>query len=160
MDFNNDWLFTKGEQDKQVIRANFDDSGWESVRLPHDWAIAGPFDPAGDPAKLFLSPDHTEIVADGYDLSYILVESMDSKGNLCPMANDMVTFKVEGPAEIAGIGNGNPLSMEPFHSPQHSLFHGKAMLILRSLAGKGGTVKVTAKAEGYETAQTRILIKD
>jgi len=22
-----------------------DDSGWETVRVPHDWAIAGPFDP-------------------------------------------------------------------------------------------------------------------
>jgi beta-galactosidase len=119
---------------------------------------------AGDPVKLILSPDRVEIAADGYDLSYVLVESVDNEGNPCPMANDMVTFKVEGPAEIAGIGNGNPLSMEPFQLPRHSLFHGTAMLILRSIAGKGGTVKVTAEAEGYETAQTRIntqnLIKE
>ncbi len=111
---------------------------------------------AGDPVKLILSPDQVEIVADGADLAYILVESLDNEGNPCPMANDMVTFILEGPAEIAGIGNGNPLSMESFQSHKHSLFHGKAMLILRSLPGDSGTVIVTAEAKGYETAQTRI----
>src|SRR5690606_992740 len=25
------------------VQANFDDSNWEKVNLPHDWAIAGPF---------------------------------------------------------------------------------------------------------------------
>jgi len=25
------------------VRADFDDSGWQQVQLPHDWAIAGPF---------------------------------------------------------------------------------------------------------------------
>ena len=29
-------------------RAELDDSAWQPVRLPHDWAIAGPFDPDGD----------------------------------------------------------------------------------------------------------------
>jgi beta-galactosidase len=111
---------------------------------------------AGDPEKLILYPDRTVITADGSDLCYILVESVDSEGNPCPMSDDMVTFKVEGPAEIAGIGNGNPLSMESFQLPKHSLFHGKAMLLIRSIAGENGAVKVTAEAEGYKTAETRI----
>jgi beta-galactosidase len=29
--------------DFPFVQANFDDSKWESVTLPHDWAIAGPF---------------------------------------------------------------------------------------------------------------------
>ena len=112
---------------------------------------------ARDPAKLVLTPDRTEIAADGSDLSYVMVEAVDGSGNLCPLADDLVVFTVDGPAEIAGIGNGNPLSMEPFQSSQHSLFHGKAMLILRSLDGEPGSVKVTAKADGYESAQIHIL---
>ncbi|MHC4521439.1 MAG: glycoside hydrolase family 2 TIM barrel-domain containing protein, partial [Planctomycetota bacterium] len=43
--FNRDWRFAKGEQDEHVLQAAFDDSGWENVRLPHDWAISGPFNP-------------------------------------------------------------------------------------------------------------------
>lgn len=26
----------------------FDDSGWEEVRIPHDWAIYGPFERSND----------------------------------------------------------------------------------------------------------------
>jgi beta-galactosidase len=111
---------------------------------------------AGDPAKLVLTPDRTEIAADGFDLSYVLVEAVDSGGNACPLADDSVTFEVEGPAEIAAIGNGNPLSMESFQSIRHTLFYGKAMLILRSLADKPGTVTVTAAADGYERAKIQI----
>ena len=114
---------------------------------------------AGNPAKLVLTPDRTEIAADGSDLSYVLVEAVDSELNPCPLADDLVVFTVNGPAEIAGIGNGNALSMEPFQSPQHSLFHGKAMLILRSLDRESGIVRVTAKTDGYESTQIQIRIR-
>ena len=42
--FNGGWRFTKGEQPEAVRQSGFDDSSWQAVRLPHDWAIAGPFD--------------------------------------------------------------------------------------------------------------------
>ncbi|KAK2750472.1 hypothetical protein FQN55_002072 [Onygenales sp. PD_40] len=29
--------------DVEYVQSSFDDSGWESVNLPHDWAIKGPF---------------------------------------------------------------------------------------------------------------------
>lgn len=32
-------------QDFPFVQADFDDSGWDDVRVPHDWAIAGPFMP-------------------------------------------------------------------------------------------------------------------
>jgi beta-galactosidase len=37
------WKFTKGEQ-VLASKIDFDDSAWESVTVPHDWAIYGPFD--------------------------------------------------------------------------------------------------------------------
>jgi beta-galactosidase len=111
---------------------------------------------AGHPIRLILIPDRKEIIADGYDLSYVLVEAVDNEGNLYPLADDLVTFKLDGPAELAGIGNGNPLSLEPFQAPQHSLFHGKGMLVLRSIQGMSGTVTITATAEGYDTAQVQV----
>ena len=39
---DDDWLFAKGDA-SGAEQANFNDSQWESVRLPHDWSIAGPF---------------------------------------------------------------------------------------------------------------------
>ncbi|MGD7654277.1 MAG: beta-galactosidase GalB [Verrucomicrobiales bacterium] len=41
--FNQGWRFLKGDA-KGAEAAGFDDSGWRPQRLPHDWAIEGPFD--------------------------------------------------------------------------------------------------------------------
>ncbi|MCK5693871.1 MAG: hypothetical protein KAI08_13505, partial [Bacteroidales bacterium] len=41
---NFDWKFAKGEQEA-ATDPDFDDSAWEGVDLPHDWAISGPFGP-------------------------------------------------------------------------------------------------------------------
>jgi beta-galactosidase len=38
-----DWSFHKGESPGAEL-ADFDDSNWQFVDLPHDWSIAGPFD--------------------------------------------------------------------------------------------------------------------
>ena len=40
------WKFTK--DDGEFAPVVVDDSGWESVRVPHDWAIYGPFDANND----------------------------------------------------------------------------------------------------------------
>ena len=37
------WRFTKGDV-KGAETPGFDDSEWEAVTIPHDWAIFGPFD--------------------------------------------------------------------------------------------------------------------
>jgi beta-galactosidase len=43
LSFNDGWRFYKGEA-PGAEKPEFDDSKWRSVRLPHDWAIEGPFD--------------------------------------------------------------------------------------------------------------------
>lgn len=37
------WKFSKGDN-TSASKTDFDDSRWESVTVPHDWAIYGPFD--------------------------------------------------------------------------------------------------------------------
>jgi beta-galactosidase len=37
------WKFSKGDF-SEAVNAGFDDSNWERVSVPHDWAIYGPFD--------------------------------------------------------------------------------------------------------------------
>ena len=105
----------------------------------------------GKPYKIKLTPERTVLKPDGSDLSYILVEAYDKNGNLCPLANDTINFELDGLAHIAGVGNGNPQSFEPFQAHHVKLFYGKAMLILESGFKKGKT-KISAKANG--------LIKD
>ena len=34
------WMFTR-EDSQQFAHPDYDDSGWQAVRIPHDWAIYG-----------------------------------------------------------------------------------------------------------------------
>jgi len=108
---------------------------------------------AGAPATLRLTPDRTKLSASGDDLCYVLVEAVDADGNECPLADNLVQFKVNGPAEIAGVGNGNPMSLEANQADHRKLFFGKAMLIVRATEGEGGTLRIAATSEGLKSAE-------
>lgn len=43
MELDTNWKFQKGVQN-EASSTDFDDSKWETVTVPHDWAIYGPFD--------------------------------------------------------------------------------------------------------------------
>lgn len=43
IELNQNWRFSKGKNDL-AFQENFDDAKWETVTVPHDWAIYGPFD--------------------------------------------------------------------------------------------------------------------
>ncbi len=112
---------------------------------------------AGAPARLRLTPDRTELVADGDDLSYMLVESIDESGNVCPLAMNDVQFTVDGPGTIAGVGNGDHHYPAEFDANHVSLFYGKAMLIVRTSDGTAGAISVQATSDGLERASATVL---
>ena len=97
------------------------------------------------PAALKLTADRTSIKADGFDLSYITIEMVDKSGVLCPRAMDDLTFSVEGPIKLMGVANGNQMGLDVFTDNTHPLFYGKAVAVLRSLPGPGGTAKLRVK---------------
>ena len=47
VNFNDNWLFTKGNA-TNASAPQLNDSGWDKISLPHDWAISGPFNPVGE----------------------------------------------------------------------------------------------------------------
>jgi len=104
-----------------------------------------------------LTRDRSELSADGDDLAYVLVEALDADGNPAPLADDLVDFELTGPPRIAGVGNGNPQSLEPFVATHRKLFYGKAMLILRSWAGDQGEIRVRATSQGLRPAEATLV---
>lgn len=51
-----DWRFTRDDNPSASVE-KFDDSRWQSVRVPHDWAIYGPFDRANDLQEVAVVQD-------------------------------------------------------------------------------------------------------
>ncbi len=106
---------------------------------------------AGAPAALDLQPDRTQINADGEDLCFITTTITDAESNFHPTADNLILFSVEGPGEIAAVGNGDATSTEPFMNDRRSAFNGQCMLIIRA-AKKAGNIKVKAESNGLKAA--------
>jgi beta-galactosidase len=113
---------------------------------------------AGEAYQLSLKADRSTITADGKDLSFVTIEVRDRNGVLVPNAKDLITFSVSGQGFIAGVDNGDPVSMESFKSNQHTALNGKALCILQS-NGKKGTITLTVSADGLQSSTIQILAK-
>lgn len=111
---------------------------------------------AGEPKKIRLTPDRNTLNADGKDLSFVTVEIVDAEGNLCPLADNLVHFEVEGNLFIAGVDNGSQTSMERFKDNKRKAFNGKCLVVLQN-NGKTGAARLKAVAEGLEDAVVEIV---
>ena len=100
---------------------------------------------AGKPEKLKMEvwTAGKQLKADGNDLAYITISMTDADGNLCPNANDQLTFNVEGEGTFKCVCNGDATSVESFTEPKMKLFNGMLVLTVQS-ADKAGKIKVTA----------------
>lgn len=113
---------------------------------------------AGEPAAIRLTPDRKRLAADGRDLSFVTVEVVDKQGNLCPLADNLVHFDINGPAFVAGVDNGLQTSLESFKAPQRQAFNGKCLVVVQS-DGKAGNVTLTATADGLNAAKQTLRFK-
>jgi beta-galactosidase len=84
----------------------------------------------GADRKLDVSPDDTDLVADGADATRVVLRITDEFGNVRPFANDAIQMKLEGPADLIG---DNPFA----------LFGGVGAVWVRARE-EAGTVRLTA----------------
>jgi len=111
---------------------------------------------AGKPHNIELIADRETIKANGEDLCFVKVRIVDKEGNLCPLADNLVHFKLEGDGEIACVGNGNPISHEPYQAKYRKAFHGLCIVVVRSTQQEG-CIELTATSEGL--LEKQILLK-
>ena len=60
---NNNWKFLKGN-DAAAFQKDYDDSKWQTVTVPHDWAIYGPFDKEVDKQLVAITQNGEKIPAE------------------------------------------------------------------------------------------------
>lgn len=104
---------------------------------------------AGEPAKIRLTGDQYGRGAEDDALMFVTVEITDADGNLCPLADNLVNFELVGDsAFIAGVDNGNPVSMERFKDNKRKAFYGKCLVVLQT--DKVGKTILRATSDGLE----------
>lgn len=110
---------------------------------------------AGKPYRIELEADRTTITADGKDLSFVTVKVVDKDGNLCPMADNEITFKVKGAGSYCAGANGDPVSLESFQEPHMHVFSGMMTAIVSS-SEEPGEIVLEASSKGLKKATITI----
>ena len=114
----------------------------------------------GEPESIRLTPDRTEIHADGEDVTIVRVEVLDKQGRAIPTADPTISFKVSGEGALIGVGNGDPNCQESDKAPKRSLFNGLAQVIVQS-SKLAGTIAIEAYTEDWPPPKlppTRVTI--
>lgn len=110
----------------------------------------------GPASELGMTPDRTNITANGTDLSFITVKINDRGGLLVPRSKQRINFEISGPGEIVAIDNGDPADLQSFQARDRRAFNGLALVIVRSLKGKTGRITLKAKADGLDSASIAV----
>lgn len=114
---------------------------------------------AGNPVKIILQPDRSELTANGKDLTYVTVSLIDKNGYPCPLAKNSITFRIEGEGTFRAVDNGDATSLLPFQGNRMNLYNGKCMAIIQS--GKNtGEIKLVVEADGIEAAEIFIKVQN
>ena len=79
---------------------------------------------AGEPAAVKLEAERTN------ETLFVTASIVDAQGNLCPDADNLITFESNG--KILAADGGNAASTDVFHTPYCKAFHGKCMCFVRS----------------------------
>ena len=106
----------------------------------------------GEPHHLKLTFMHGPkgLFADGADLAILQVEVVDANGDRCPLADNMIKFDLQGPAEWrGGIAQGENNYILSKDLPVEC---GINRALIRSLT-TAGNVRITAKADGLKPAE-------
>jgi beta-galactosidase len=110
--------------------------------------ISSTIQTTGFPNKICLQADRQK-VSEGDELIHLTASVCDAKGNVIPNSHNLILFKVEGPGEVIGVGNGNPISHEPFVDQQRHVFNGLCLAVIKIKEGKG-PIKIQATSAGLK----------
>jgi beta-galactosidase len=110
---------------------------------------------ANEVSQIKLTADRNKIKADGQDLCYVSVELTDADGNRNPKAENLVSFEINGPGTIVGVGNANPVSLESYQQHHRKAWQGRCLVIIKS-ENKAGEIRLKAVSAGLNTSEISI----
>lgn len=113
---------------------------------------------AGVPAALRLTVQNAPegLKADGADMALVQVEVVDADGQRCPIALNMINFKLDGPAEWrGGIAQGPDNYILAKSLPVEN---GINRVLIRS-STTPGDIKISASSEGLKSAELKFTSK-
>ncbi|MCG8386838.1 MAG: DUF4982 domain-containing protein [Cytophagales bacterium] len=87
---------------------------------------AGPFE------QIRIEADKTSLLADGYDVTHVVVQLADGEGNPIQHHEREVIFHVEGNVRSLGVDNGSPTNVQKYQNDRLMTSRGRALMILQA----------------------------
>ena len=112
---------------------------------------------AGAPDHLVLTADRREISSEGRDLAFVTVTMVDKDGNVCPTADNALTFDVSGAGKFRAVCNGDATSLVTFDSRCMPLFNGRLVVLVEGT--ENGTAVLTVSTDGLPDAKLPIKVE-
>jgi beta-galactosidase len=109
----------------------------------------------GAPSQIVLRPDRSTLDANGEDVAVVAVEIADAQGRVVPTANNTVTFRLSGPANLIGVGNGDPRSHEEDKADRRMAFNGLCQAIVQATK-LAGQIRIEATSPGLTSGVAMI----
>jgi len=112
----------------------------------------------GKPAAIGTVCDRNTITADRRDIAQITCKILDAQGRTVPVADNEITFKIQGEGKIFGLDNGNPVSHESYQANRRKAFNGLCLAIIQS-TDKTGLIQLSATSPGLKSGSIIITTK-
>jgi beta-galactosidase len=110
---------------------------------------------SGDAAKIKLSADRIEMLANGQDLSFVTIEITDKDGIVQPNAQNRLHFKIEGAGSIAGVDNADIKDTDPYTGNTRKAWKGRGLVVIKSDRDPGDII-LTVTSPGLMEARIKI----
>lgn len=105
----------------------------------------------GNSQKIVITPDDTRVKADGRELLFFTISTVDEQGIPVENACDRIHVKVTGKGRLVGLDNGDSTDFDPYKGVSRRLFNGKLLAIVQADITPG-EIKVEVSGKDLEGA--------
>ena len=112
----------------------------------------------GDSARIVLTAEDGELLADGEDMTFVTVSMADERGLPVENACDRVRVSVTGAGRLLGLDNGDSTDREGYKTTTRRLFSGKLLAIVGA-GTEPGTARITVSSPGKEDAALELPVR-
>lgn len=109
-----------------------------------------------DPAAVVLTSDKETLLADGRDIAFVEISTVDVNGIPVGNARNRIRVEVSGAGRLVGLDNGDSTDYDSYKGDNRRLFSGKLLAMIESTL-EPGEITVRAYSEGLENAELRLV---
>lgn len=109
-----------------------------------------------DPAAVVMTSDKETLLADGRDIAFVEISTVDVNGIPVGNARNRIRVEVSGAGRLVGLDNGDSTDYDSYKGDNRRLFSGKLLAMIESTL-QPGEITVRAYSEGLENAELRLV---